>query len=178
MSRAALRAIGAFASSRCGLWLVAMSFAAIVSCSTPDNTRIDPVGPPTKDFDAVVRMLDYRCGSLDCHGSSYRNLRIYGYGALRLDPSHSPETPPLPTQPEIDATYDAIVALEPNVMRDVVLAHGVGSERLTFVRKGRGDEDHKGGRLIVAGDDADTCIQSWLRGAVDVGACDRVSKQF
>lgn len=155
-------------------------FAA--SCSTPDNKlRIDPVGPSAQSFEWVVDALDYRCGSLDCHGSTYRNLRIYGYGALRLQAGDTPATVgALPTgaQPsEVSATYDSIIALEPAIMRDVVQANGQGSDRLTFVRKGRGEEAHKGGQRIVQGDDADVCIQSWLQGAVDVKACQRVRQE-
>jgi hypothetical protein len=151
---------------------------AATSCSTADTqARVDPIGPSAKDFGAVVLALDYRCGTLDCHGNSYRNLRIFGYGGLRLDPSHSPETPEIPTPAEVAATYDGIVGLEPELMREVTQAQGAGAERLTFVRKGRGDEDHKGGQRIVPGDDADRCVMSWLRGAVDVATCARVPKQ-
>lgn len=152
-----------------------IALALVAACSTPDNgLRIDPLGPPPADFDAVVVPLDYRCGSLDCHGSPRRNLRIYGYGGQRLAPGDTPESPPTPTPAEVAATYDAIVGLEPDVMRAVTLAKGEGAERLTFVRKARGEEAHKGGRRIVPGDDADACVLSWLRGAVDVEACGRV----
>lgn len=160
--------------------LVALAGAVLVaaSCSTPDDAkRVDPIGPDAKDFAAVADALQYRCGSLDCHGTMYRNLRMFGYGGLRLDASHTPETPG--TQPaEVTATYDAIIGLEPEIMREVTLAKGAGSDRLTFVRKGRGDEDHKGGRRIVRGDDADKCVQSWLAGSVDGDACKRVRAQF
>lgn len=160
--------------------LAAALFAA--SCSTPDNKlRIDPIGPSAQNFEWVVDALDYRCGSLDCHGSTYRNLRIYGFGALRLRVGDTPATL-LPddtgTSPgEVSATYDSIIALEPSIMRDVVQANGQGSDRLTFVRKGRGEEAHKGGQRIVQGDDADICVQSWLQGAVNVDACQKVRKE-
>ena len=42
--------------------------------------------------------------------------------------------------------------------------HGEHPELLTFVRKARGTEAHKGGTLITPGDDQDVCITSWLAG--------------
>lgn len=151
---------------------------AITACSTADDTaRVDPIGPSKQNFDAVVGALDYRCGSLDCHGSMYRNMRIYGYQSLRLDPNTLPDSPTT-TQAEVDATYDSIIGLEPEIMRQVVRDKGAKSSRLTFVRKGRGAENHKGGQRIVPGDAADTCVQSWLKGAVDVTACNKVSQEF
>ena len=46
-----------------------------------------------------------------------------------------------------------------------------GIERLTFVRKGRGTEDHKGNKRLNA--DSDTCVASWLANHVDEDACRR-----
>jgi hypothetical protein len=127
-----------------------------------------------------------RCGSLECHGVAYRNLRLYGFEGARLpgnipvdggtrfiaDPI--PNAPGQSTDTEVAASYDAVVGLEPEITREVVAAKGAGSNRLTFVRKGRGDEAHKGLQRYCAGDSADRCIQSWLAGSVDVAACGRV----
>lgn len=156
-----------------------VGLVTLAGCSSPDDAgRVDPIGPSDRDFAAVVRVLDYRCGSLDCHGTTKRNLRVYGFGGLRLDPTDLPDSPILPTPAEVNATYESVISLEPELMRAVTLAKGEGAERLTFVRKGRGTEDHKGGSRIAVGDDADICIQSWLRGAIDVAACSRVPMQF
>jgi hypothetical protein len=56
-------------------------------------------------------------------------------------------------------------------MSSVVAAGGANPERLTFVRKARGTESHKGGAVVVPGDARDVCITSWLRGAADADAC-------
>jgi hypothetical protein len=145
-----------------------------VACGTPDpNATIDPVGPDRATFKPVALTLARRCGSLECHGSPYRNFRIYGYGGARLDPNDRPDTPMTVTAQESDADYDAVIAIEPEIMRDVVAAKGDGYERLTFVRKGRGAEAHKGGQPIVPGDDADRCVHSWLAGSIEVAACNR-----
>jgi hypothetical protein len=150
----------------------------LAGCSAPESgARIDPVGPVRTTFRPVARTLERRCGSLDCHGSRYRNFRIYGFGGQRLDPADRPDTPRDVTQAEADATYDAFVGLEPEIMRDVVAAHGAGAEHLTALRKAWGDESHKAGRRIVPGDDADRCILGWIAGATDTGPCARASSQ-
>jgi hypothetical protein len=56
-------------------------------------------------------------------------------------------------------------------MSDVVKSGGANPERLTFYRKARGLEEHKGGTIVQAGDPQDTCITSWLASHVDVAAC-------
>lgn len=143
-----------------------------VACSAPDpGATVSPAGPDRASFGPVARVLVRRCGSLDCHGSRYRNLRLYGFGASRLEPTNLPDSPADTTVAEIDADYDAVVALEPELMRQVVANGGRDASRLTFVRKARGEEAHKGGPRILPGDLADVCVLSWLGGAVDADAC-------
>jgi hypothetical protein len=158
-----------------------LSTAAAVSCSSPDpSARIDPIGPDRTTFEPVAKMLGRRCGTLDCHGSTYRNLRLYGYGGLRLDVNLLPESDAGAnniTTAEVDADYEAVIGLEPEVMRLVVLDKGFAPERLTLVRKGRGTEDHKGEGPIKVGDDADRCLVSWLASATDTAACSRAAVQ-
>lgn len=150
--------------------------ALVTACSTPDtDARVSPIGPDRASFGPVAQMLGRRCGSLDCHGETHRNLRLYGYGGLRLDPATLPEADI--TDAEIDADYDAVIALEPEKMADLVREKGNAPERLTLVRKARGAEDHKGGNPIIAGDDADKCLETWLASATDVAACQRTLTQ-
>lgn len=148
---------------------------AIGCASAPDGSAtVDATGADRAGFPPVAAALSYRCGSLDCHGSLYRNMRLYGYGGLRFAPGDTPERPATSTPEEIDRSFDAVVGLEPTILREVVTSGGAHPERLTFVRKGRGQEAHKGGSRIAIGDDADRCITSWLSGTVDVPACTRV----
>jgi hypothetical protein len=158
--------------------LVACAITA--ACGAPDtNARVDPIGPDRASFTrpyGVADMLISRCGSLDCHGSEYRNLRLYGKGGLRLpDPNpNSARHPDTDTAAdERDKDYDAVIGVEPEIMRDVVRDRGAHPERLTLVRKPRGTEDHKGKTVIALGDDADTCLLSWLASATDTAACKR-----
>src|SRR6202042_1517172 len=75
------------------------------------------------------------------------------------------------TPSEHQATYRSLVGLEPTVMSEVVASHGADPDLLTFVRKARGEEAHKGGALIMPGDEQAVCITSWLAGATDTIAC-------
>ena len=154
--------------------LVMLTTAIVVACSSPDTAaRVDPTGPSADDFKVVAPMLVRRCGSIDCHGSSYRNFRLYGYGGQRLAATDRPDSPQRITDDEVRFDYAAVVGLEPEIMRDVVQANGAGFNRLSIVRKGRNDEDHKGGQRIKPGDEADTCLLTWLSHTTNVGACNR-----
>jgi hypothetical protein len=147
-----------------------------VACSSPDTeARVDPdpFGARTASFAAVAPMLVRRCGSIDCHGSTFRNFRLYGYGGARLAAGHRPDFPVSVEPAEVQANYDAVIGLEPEIIRDVVNAGGAGYERLTLVRKGRNAEDHTGGQRMAPGDDADVCLSSWLANATRVDLCNR-----
>lgn len=150
---------------------IALTFTTS-ACSSPDTTqRVDgETGLDRENFKPVANMLGHRCGSLDCHGSRYRNFRLYGYGGLRIDPADRPDFPQT-TDAEADADFEAVVGLEPEIMREVVASKGALAGKLTLVRKGRGQEAHKGGQRIAPGDSADTCLLSWLAGGVDTDAC-------
>ena len=149
------------------------SLLAAAGCSAPDGTATTPlVGPDRDTFPPVQSFLDHRCGSLDCHGSRFRNLRMFGHDGLRLAPGDVPGGAPT-TDSEVDQTYVSIVGLEPEPMAAVVADHGADPERLTLVRKARGIEPHGGGIIMLAGDARDTCIVSWLAGSVDPAACSR-----
>ena len=144
----------------------------IVACTFPSSTATNIVTPPDRaTFPPVADLLEKRCGTLDCHGSSFRNLRVYGSLGLRLDPADRPLSKGQTTPDEYDADFASIVGLEPEIMNEVVTSGGASPDRLTFVRKARGSEHHKGGSLMQAGDPEDACITSWLAGHTDVAGC-------
>jgi hypothetical protein len=152
---------------------------SVSGCSTaPSNARITLDMPHSSEaaFGPVANFLDHRCGSLDCHGNIARNLRVWGCEGLRLLPTDAPICNGrlggrATTPDEHAATYRSLVGLEPTVMSAVVVDNGQDPDLLTFVRKARGEESHKGGALIMPGDDQDRCITSWLEGATDTSAC-------
>jgi hypothetical protein len=151
--------------------------AAAVSCSiAPSDSRIGIAAPDESQFPPVSDFLDHRCGTLDCHGQVGRNFRIWGCEGMRLDPNDVPycnrnQGGKSTTPAEYNATYRSLVGLEPTVMSQVIAGGGQDPELLTFVRKARGLESHKGGTLITPGDDQDNCITSWLAGKTDTTAC-------
>jgi hypothetical protein len=156
------------------LFLVLVPGAAALfasACSdVSSGARIGVVGPDESQFPPVADLLEHRCGSLDCHGSAQRNFIVYGSTGLRLDPNDAGLVSggKRTTNTEYDATYRSLVGLEPQVMSYVV-QHGANADpdMLTFVRKARGLEDHKGGQLFQLGDAQDQCVADWLRGIND-----------
>jgi hypothetical protein len=158
---------------------------AVAACLTvPADATLGVDAPFSSEaaFGPVADYLNHRCGSLDCHGSLSRNLRIYGCQGMRVSADDVPICNPnmfgRPTTPdEHKETYLSLVGLEPTTMSAVVADHGGDPDLLTFVRKARGEESHKGGALIVPGDDQDVCITSWLAGATDTTACGSAQSQ-
>jgi hypothetical protein len=142
------------------------AFVWSVSCSPPANARIGIDAPNEGIFPPVSDLLAYRCGSLDCHGSISRNFIVWSCYGLRLDQDAAPgcrqQGGTNTTVEEYNATYRSLVGLEPTVMSQVVASGGADPDLLTFVRKARGEEDHKGGKLWDAGAPEDLCVAQWL----------------
>jgi hypothetical protein len=155
--------------------------AALVACAfAPSDARMGIVGPDLGQFESagVGDFMDHRCGSLDCHGQATRNLVAYGCYGLRVDANETGLAPGcrasggVNTQPaEYEASYRSLVALEPAVMTAVVNGGGAHPELLTFIRKARGWDAHKGGALVTPGDAQDVCMTSWLAGSADSTSC-------
>jgi hypothetical protein len=150
--------------------------AGCVALGTPDGNAVtEIVGPPSgAAFKPVGQYVVHRCGSLDCHGEVGRNLRLYGEYGLRLDTDAGMSGGGLTTADELDADYQSIVALEPELMNAVVAQGGAEPlpETLTFIRKPTAIENHKGGQLITnASDPQYLCLTSWLQSHVDTASC-------
>jgi hypothetical protein len=126
--------------------------------------------PSRDEFSAVSSVLELRCGGLDCHGGPARNLRIFGFYGLRLDGRDAPGGAAT-TEAEIDATYEAIVSIDPEQLSRVTAARGANAREWLVLSKAREREAHVGGARLVAGTPADDCVLSWLAGDVDIDAC-------
>lgn len=160
-----------------------LAAVAGAACSSPNSdARIGVDAPDRTQFPPVGDLVGHRCGSLDCHGQTGRNLQIFGCEGMRLDANDVPGCRAAggkdTTDAEYDATYRSIVALEPAVMSDVVANKGAHPEELTFVRKARGQESHKGGYVVTPGDEQDVCITSWLAGTTNVDTCTKALADF
>jgi hypothetical protein len=154
---------------RLGPYVILVS-VFVLSCTIgtgPGRFEADVLDRQT--FEAPGKLLVARCGSLDCHGSLYRNYRLFGYGGARLDPTHRPDTPAT-TNTEIGSDYDATVGIEPERTRAVAAGREAATE-MTLLRKGRGTEKHEGGTRLVPGSTTDLCILGWLSRAPNEEAC-------
>jgi hypothetical protein len=158
---------------RRGASLLALAGLVVAAaCSAPDpSARFVAQVPDRASFPPVADLLDRRCGTLDCHGTTARNLRLYGHEGLRLDPASRPSSKPNTTEAEYDEDFLSVVGLEPELVSAVVASGGQGPDRLSLVRKARGTEHHKGGTIWNAGEPGDRCLTSWLAGQTDAAAC-------
>ena len=154
--------------------LHASAIAILAACSSPDEgARVNAdVGLSDQSFDVVSDAMTYQCGTIDCHGSVFRNMRLYGYGGLRLDPTKAPDDDPLYRYAaEVRRNYESVVAVEPEKFAEVVSQGGREPERLAIVAKARAVQNHKGGPIMKPGDPIDVCITSWLAKNVDAEQC-------
>jgi hypothetical protein len=144
----------------------------IVGCSSVDESRVDYREPDFATFPAVADALAPSCATLDCHGQVGRNFRFYWYRGLRLRSDARPGEGTT-TPDEYRMTYRSLIALEPAQL-DKVMRGEASVDSLTFVRKARGTESHKG-NTAIGGTDADRCLITWIAGALDSEACKRAS---
>jgi hypothetical protein len=165
----------AFASAR-----VAIAFSATLGCSSgyEGPTVVVDTLPSAAGFDSVATPLVYFCGSLDCHGATGRNLRLYGKSGLRLDPNDVPCGAPT-SEAEVEADYRSVTGLEPEILGQVAKEGGAHPERLTLIRKARGTEKHTGGEVFKEGSDGDQCLLDWIAGSLDelIAACNNTIPQ-
>jgi hypothetical protein len=147
----------------------------VAACSVPpsESLSVPQALPDAQTFAPVAELLVVRCGSLDCHGTIARNMRLYGSAGLRWSASDRPLVPLCNTPEEITQDYESVVGLEPETMGAVVASHAADPDELTMVRKARGIESHKGGQIWTQGDDSDTCLVSWLAGNANGASCEQ-----
>jgi hypothetical protein len=159
--------------NRCVVRLFAVTIVVVMfACSVPSpDARFNEHTPDSVTFPLVAAMLIQACGTLDCHGTVGRNLRLYGDTGLRYSPTDIPSTLVPTTADEVTQDYESVIGLEPEIMSEVVASGGANPERLTFYRKALGLESHKGGAVVVRGDPRDLCITTWLQGQADASAC-------
>lgn len=180
-----------------------LSFACSSAPTASDTITVN--GPSLADFagtGGVGAVFERNCGSLDCHGSDSRAMRIYSQYGLRKPPGlvtiyepveagaeggtddttddtdndAGPNIPgKAPTTPEeVLANYQSIVSLEPRVMQAVV--KGGDPYQLLILKKPLLIEKHKGGPALHKGGDAENCISGWLKDKLDKAACAAGSK--
>ncbi len=150
---------------------LAVATACAPGCAVYGSDRTESIIPPPRaTFAPLGGILEAHCGTLDCHGSPARNLRIYGVYGMRANGS-SVTGGSGTTEQDVDATYESAVGVDPENLGAVFAAGGHEPERWLVVRKSRGLEHHAGGAPLASGSAGDRCLIAWLSGAEDGGAC-------
>jgi len=168
--------------------LAALALASTaLGCTGPDFSGELVVGPAFGKsktdksgalFQPVSAVLEKRCGTLDCHGSTFRPLRIYGQFGLRFPMDRKTFEASLgaslgtyeqyytggavvTTPEELLQNYQSVIGLEPELTTQVV-EKTLLPDALTFIRKPRLAEKHKGGRIWDQGKPGDRCLGDWI----------------
>lgn len=161
--------------------LALVALATLAGCEGEGVPLAVPCGP-LDEFPRVSLVLERRCGTLDCHGSLARPLKIYSGNGLRLgtldeitDPGVAQGNETVPggratTEEEFEANWRSICGLEPEKTIRVI-AGEIPPEDLMVLRKPLLLEDHKGAQLFLEGDPGATCLSCWFRGFPDVVEC-------
>ena len=147
--------------------------------STPSTSSLPVAELDLPSYAASVQpVVERRCGSVDCHGTLPRGLRVYGKNSLRLANDAgavvgSGDT----TAEEARTTYQSILGLEPE-KTDAFAAKSprtaADAYDLLFLAKPLSLERHRPGASLKKGEPAERCMTSWLvgpNGAVDAAAC-------
>ena len=174
--------------SRAALTFLAGAALALAACSSVDPAAEVTVKGPSfgaqgSSFLPISSVLERRCGTLDCHGSTYRPLKIYGQiGLRRPEPVGSTNVKSYKdyysggseptTEAELFDNYLSVIGLEPEIL-EAVVTKKEPPEALTLVRKPRLREKHKGGLIWTASDPGDLCLLNWLTGIEDTAPCDQ-----
>ena len=150
------------------------------SCaSSPDDSKEPRLVVESADPAAfrlgVEAVFERRCGSLDCHGTTARGLRIYSANGLRI-PNTVGNAPGIgaTTSDEINSNYAAIVGLQPEQMNAFLAKSPRTADdayQLLLLTKPLQIERHKGGAALSKGEPAEQCIVTWLTGKADQALC-------
>jgi hypothetical protein len=133
-------------SSFHGAWIVSLIalLGATLGCVGPaaggHETQGPSFGPGGADFKKVSTVLERRCGTLDCHGSTFRPLRIYSQLGLRKPLLKGEDGAPADydnyysgggvetTPAELLDNYNSVVGLEPELIDEV--ARGLSKDQV------------------------------------------------
>ncbi len=147
----------------------------LVSCSGPNaNDRLTFTTPDSNAFKLVSPSLELRCGTLDCHGSVYRNMRLFGHYGARLDSKLTTGKEDT-TDAEMESNFTSVVSIDTENFASIVAKHGQGFDQWMVVLKGEDAVEHKGGERMKKGDVTYDCLLSWITGTVDMNACSMAS---
>ncbi|HHH11547.1 MAG TPA: hypothetical protein ENK23_05675 [Sorangium sp.] len=148
--------------------------ASSAGCENYDGVVVVPC-PSPDNFAPVSRLVEKRCGTIDCHGGANRPMRIYGQRGRRLDPEDIPGGRAT-TDEELRANLESMCHLEPERMIRF-RAGEIGPRDLMLLRKPLLLEHHKGGPVLEEGNLGLVCLESWLQGEPNVSTCQTAANQ-
>jgi hypothetical protein len=165
--------------------------SGVASVDDYETIKGPSFGKGGETFRPVSRVMEARCGTLDCHGEISRPMRIFGQQGLRMPvkdppPGYTTAGTAGTTADELLSNYAAMVGLEPEKTEKVV-DHQAAPDTLTLVRKPRLTEKHKGGMIWSQNDPGDACLVKWLTDVsvpgsnpkvLDTSDCDKELEHF
>ena len=146
--------------------LLLLGLGSLSACEEDLNARAVFLCPDKDIFvNHVSPLMERRCGTLDCHGTDFRPMRLYGELGLRHPGELNRSGGNATTLLELENNYRSVCNVEPEKVSEVASDPGGQSvNKLLLVRKGRGTEGHKGGKVFNPFDASDLCVVGWLRG--------------
>ncbi|MEZ4302386.1 MAG: hypothetical protein R3B70_46090 [Polyangiaceae bacterium] len=156
--------------------LAALGFLGLVAVAPGCRDNLDDTVtgkcPSQAVFEqSVSPFLERRCGTLDCHGSIARPMRLFGQLGLRHPDEDNVSGGALTTAVELTANYTSVCNVDAEKMSESVDDFGNQAENLLLVTKARGLEKHKGGKVVSENDAGDRCLRGWLKGEDVTQAC-------
>lgn len=152
-------------------------FLLLVGCASPPGGETATLSLPDRSLFLsanVSGFLEARCGSLDCHGSVARPLRIYGQNGLRLADGDGGTRDRGPTtDAERIENFRAAIGLEPEEISKAVASNGDYTSYM-LIEKPIGIEGggvrHKGGPVLAPSqsDPGWVCLTGWIAGKKDI----------
>ncbi len=152
---------------------------ALAGCASPPGGDAQTYVVPDRELFLqanVSGFLEARCGSLDCHGSIGRPLRIYSQNGLRLDAADGGGRDRGPTtKAERIENYRAVIGLEPDEISKGVASGGAYLDYQLIKKpidiQGNGVR-HKGGPVLSPSqsDPGWVCLTGWIEGNKNIAA--------
>lgn len=152
---------------------VAAGVVALVACVDQGRVPLEPLDDDRYAQD-VQPYVGVACATLDCHGDPGRPLRLYAELGLRAGDALRPRA----LSEAVEAEPLSAQELADNVLafRAIAAAHRNGDEELALSKplaRSAGGAEHVGGDIFDSTEaPGHRCLQAWIAGEPDDGACD------
>jgi hypothetical protein len=157
---------------RWSTFMAVLGAVVVAACSSyGGDATVSLPTPPRESFGVLSSVLEPHCGTLDCHGGPARNFRVYGKKGIRALGNDTTGAAIDTNESDVEATYQSIVSIDPEVLSRVFQEHGRDPQRWIVLSKARGLEHHIGGTRFAEGSPGDRCLVSWVSGTLDPSAC-------